>query len=136
MVKICSDPDVRNKIIETMVMRLDGKEAISFLRKNNINICERSYYYAKKKIRNERFKRIKQIFDYEFMDEYLQAIETMKDCEKKMYKAADEEQNPYKRTEIYTQIINLQPIKIEFYHNTRKMIQRRKADQLLQDSLT
>jgi len=136
MVKMGSDPNIRNHIIETMVMRLDNKEAILYLKKNHIQMHERTYYKLKKKILDNRFKRLKEIFDYEFIDEYLQAINTIRDCQKKMYECYDKikDKDPAKASDILTQIISSQPILVEFYHNTRKVIQRHKADQMLKES--
>lgn len=136
MVKLARDPKVRNAVIQCMVMRLPEKEALSFLNRQGIEIHEATYYRLKNKILANRFKRIKEIFDHEFIDEYIQAIDTMKDCESKLYECYRQEEDWSKKADILVQIISIKPMLVEFYHNTKKVIQKNKATEIQEASFS
>ena len=52
-----------------------------------------------------------------------------------MWECAEKEQDPYKRVEILTRIINTQPLLIEFYHNTRKVLSQHKTIRISQQNI-
>ena len=117
-------------------MRLTEKQALTFLNEQGIEIHEATYYRLKNKILNNRFKRIGEIFDHEFIDEYIQAIDTMKDCESKLYECYRREEDWSKKADILVQIISIKPMLVEFYHNTKKVIQKNKATQIQEASFS
>lgn len=127
------DPVIRNHVIQTIILRLNEKQAMYYFQRNEISINPKTWYKCKKILKAERFKRIREIFDFEAIDEYLQSIDTIKDCISKMYQAADDEPEEWKKASIYRDIIDSQPLLTEYYHNTRKVIEKDKQEKAIQE---
>jgi hypothetical protein len=129
------DPEVRSIISKAMCLRLTEKETMNLLAKHNITFTRKTLYNIKEKIRKNMSERINNIYDWEFLDEYLLSIDTIKLCQKKMWECVEQEKNPYKRVEILTQIINTQPLLIEFYHNTKNVLSQHKTIRISQQNI-
>ena len=116
------DPEVRSIIAQSMCLRLTEKETMDLLVKHNISFTRKTLYNIKEKLRKNMSERINNIYYWEYLDEYLLSIDTIKLCQKKMWECFEQEKDPFKRVEILTQIINTQPLLIEFYHNTKEVL--------------
>jgi hypothetical protein len=129
------DPEIRNIIAQSMCLRLTEKETIDLLAKNNITFTRKTLYNIKEKIRKNISERINNIYDWEFLDEYLLSIDTIKLCQKKMWECVEQEKDPFKRVDVLSQIINTQPLLIEFYHNTKKVLSQDKTIRISQQNI-
>jgi hypothetical protein len=129
------DPEIRSIVSKAMCLRLTEKETMDLLAKhhNNITFTRKTLYNIKKKIRrdiSERFNNI--IYGWEFLDEYLISIDTIKLAQKKMWESVEQEKDQHKRVDILSQIINTQPLLIEFYHNTKNVLSQHKTIRISQ----
>jgi hypothetical protein len=132
------DPEVRSIISKAMCLRLTEKETMDMLAKhhhNNITFTRKTFYNIKEKLRKNMSERVNSIYGWEYLDEYLLSIDTIKLCQKKMWECVEQEKDPYKRVEILTQIINTQPLLIEYYHNTKKVLSQHKTIRISQQSI-
>jgi hypothetical protein len=129
------DPEIRSIISKAMCLRLTEKETLDLLAKHSITFTRKTLYNIKEKIRKSMSERINSIYNWEYLDEYLLSIDTIKLCQKKMWESVEQEKDPYKRVEILIQIINTQPLLIEFYHNTRKVLSQHKTIRISQQNI-
>jgi hypothetical protein len=130
------DPEIRSIISRAMCLRLTEKETIDMLAKHNITFTRKTLYNIKEKIRKNMSERVNSIYGWEYLDEYLLSIDTIKLAQKKMWESVEQEKDPYKRVELLTQIINTQPLLIEFYHNTKNAVsEHNKAIRISQQNI-
>jgi hypothetical protein len=78
------DSEIKSIISKAMCLRLTEKETMDLLAKQNITFTRKTLYNIKEKIRKKMSERINNIYDWEFLDEYLLSIDTIKLCQKKM----------------------------------------------------
>ena len=123
------DPELRAYIINCMVMRFSEKESLAYLKGHGFEIHERTLYQIKKRIKESRFKRIKEIFDYGIIDQHLQAIDLLNTTVKEMWVNYHKESDPYKKVDILTQIINVQPYLSDYYYGTKKVVEKKKIEE-------
>ena len=67
-----------------MCLRLTEKETMELLAQHYITFTRKTIYNIKQNIRKNMSKRINNIYDWEFLDEYLLSIDTIKLYQKKM----------------------------------------------------
>jgi hypothetical protein len=117
------DQAARTLIIHCMVQRLTVKESLDYLRKHDIDISKAWFLEQKRRIKESRFSRMREIADTGFIDYHLDAIDTMEWAKKEMIANYDNEQDPYKRVEILTQIINMLPYFAEYISESKKVME-------------
>ena len=121
MVKI---EEVRRAIIHCMVQRLTIKDSLDYINnKQGLQLAESTFYKYKRKIKSERFKRMREIADTGYIDYHLDAIDTLEWAKKEMISNYENEQEPYKRVEILTQIINMLPYFAEYISESKKVME-------------
>lgn len=129
------DPEIRSIIAKAVCLRLTEKETMDLLAQHNITFTRKTLYNIKQNIRKNMSKRVNSIYDWEYLDEFLLSIDTIKLCQKKMWECYEQEKDPYKGVEILTQIINTQPLLIEFYHNTKRVLSQHKTIRISQQNI-
>lgn len=113
-----------------MVMRFSEKESLAYLKGYGYEITGKTYYEIKKRIKKSRYKRIKDIFEFELVDQHLHAIDLLQTSIKEMWANYHKETDPYKKVDIITQIINVQPYLSDYYYGTHKVIEKVKPKQI------
>ena len=97
-------------------------EAKAYLDGKGYQMSLKQYDRIKKSIIGDRHKRINEIANTGFIDAHLEAIDTFLEIKRQMWINYHNEQHPYKKVEILTQIANLQPYINEYYASTKDVI--------------
>lgn len=118
------DPELRMYVIHCMVKRSSTKESLAYLKGYGYKINERTLRRIKKDIKESRFKRVKDIFDFELIDQHINAIDLLLESIHQMWLNYERETDPYKKVEINIQIINILPLLSQYYYETRKIVEK------------
>ena len=124
--------ELRQLIIYCIAMKLSETESIEYLRTKGYNCTSRTYRTQKALIRGKRQERLNQIASFEFIDSHLDAIDNLYHVKQEMWLNYEAEQHPYKKTEILTQIANLEPYISEYMALTKKIIEEHREDNIVQ----
>lgn len=127
------DPDVRSIIAQSMCLRLTEKEIMTLLAKQNITFTRKTLYNIKQKIKKNVAERVNTVYDYEMLEEHFLAIDMIKLAQKKFWEYVELEQDPYKKAEIVTQIINTLPFLTEYYKSIKHVLRLHKSIQIQKD---
>ena len=117
--------DCKLYVIHAIVQRFSPNEALAYLKSKGIEIKQSTYYKYRKIIKESRFKRMNQIADTGYIDYHLDAIDTLDFVKAEMIRNYHKEQDPYKKTEILTQIINLLPYFAEYVTETKEVMKNK-----------
>lgn len=98
--------DCKVYVIHCIVQRFGPLEALAYLRSKGIEIQQSTYYKYRKIIKESRYKRMNEIADVGYIDYHLDARDTLEWAKKEMIANYHNEKDPFKKTEILTQIIN------------------------------
>jgi hypothetical protein len=129
------DPTIRSLICQCICLRLTERETMDFLAKADIKFHVRSLYNIKNKIKRNISERVNTVYDYEMLEEHLLAIEMIKLAQKKLWEYAEQEQDPYKKAEIVTQVINTLPFLSEYYKSIKHVLRQHKSIQIQKDNI-
>jgi hypothetical protein len=116
--------DTQQAVIQTMTMRLNEKQALFFLKQNGIDISRRTYFRHKKKVESLKWQRLMHIADF-FTEQHLQRIDKLELVEHLMWSEYEKEKSPYKRVNILSSIVNMQPYLSNYYGATRFVLEKR-----------
>lgn len=130
------DPEIRNIIAHSMCLRLTEKEIMSSLAKQNISFTRKTLYNIKEKIKKNVVERVNTVYDSEMLEEHFLAIDTIKLAQKKLWRYAEQEQDPYKKAEIVTQIINTLPFLTEYYKSIKCVLAQHKTIKIQKDIIS
>jgi len=119
-----------------MCLRLTEKEIMSLLAKQNISFTRKTLYNIKEKIKKNVVERVNTVYDSEMLEEHFLAIDTIKLVQKKLWQYAEQEQDPYKKAEIVTQIINTLPFLTEYYKSIRHVLAQHKTIKIQKDIIS
>jgi len=122
LVSFTKDKDLRLFIINTLATRMTRAEALTYLKDKGYNISIAQYDRIKTNIRDSRHSRLNEIALNGFIDAHLEAIDTFIEIKRQMWINYHNEQNPYKKVEILTQIANLQPYINEYYASSQELM--------------
>jgi hypothetical protein len=111
-------------------MRLDIRQALSYLKESGFDICERTYYRYKRKVESLKWERLLHIANL-FTDQHLQRMDKLELVEQLMWKEYHQEKSPAKRVTILQAIVMMQPYLSGYYDATKYVISKRlKTDQI------
>lgn len=127
------DPEIRSIISQSMCLRLTEKEIMTLLAKQDIKFTRKTLYNIKEKIKKSVSERVNTVYDYEMLEEHFLAIDTIKLAQKKFWEYVEQEQDPYKKAEIVTQIINTLPFLTEYYKSIKHVLRQHKSIQIQKD---
>ena len=116
--------DNENAVLETLTMKLNSPQALEYLKRNGIDISERTYFRCKKRIESLKWQRLYHIAEF-FTDQHLQRIDRLELVESLMWKNYQDEKSPFKKVEILTSIVNMQPYLSNYYGATRFVLEKR-----------
>ena len=122
--------ELRALIINCISMGLKETEAIKYLTDKGYPVSIRTYRNQKQIIRSSRVQRLDDITKYEFIDAHLDALDNLKHIKEQMWIQYHNEVKPYAKTEILTQIANLEPYISEYYGLTKKIIENKKQEHI------
>lgn len=122
--------ELRQLIINCLAMNLTESEALEYLTQKGYTCTGRTYRTQKSKIRTQRQQRLADIATYEFIDSHLDSIDNLNNIKREMWLQYQREDHPYRKTEILTQIANLEPYISEYYALTKKIIETKKQESI------
>ena len=124
------DKDLRLLVINTIATRMSRPEAKQYLDSKGYVMSLKQYDRIKKSIIGDRHKRISEIAQTGFIDAHLEALDTFIEIKRQMWIQYNAETHPYKKTEILTQIANLQPFINEYYSTTKDIMIKKTKEQI------
>ena len=130
------DKDLRLLVINTIATRMSRPEAKQYLDSKGYIMSLKQYDRIKKSIIGDRHKRINEIANTGFIDAHLEAIDTFIEIKRQMWIQYHAEQHPYKKTEILTQIANLQPYINEYYSATKDVMISKTKEQIENEDMS
>ena len=116
--------DNERAVLDTLTMKLNSPQALEYLKRNGIEISERTYFRCKKRIESLKWQRLYHIAEL-FTDQHLERIDKLQLVESLMWKNYDAEQSPFKKVEILSSIVNMQPYLSNYYGATRFVLEKR-----------
>ena len=116
------DPELRQCVLECMIYRYNQKESMEYLSKKGYNITDRTFRNIKRDIIRSRFKWISEMVDTGLIDQHIRAIESIYHTQREMWINYEKCQDPYKKVEILTQIVNTLPFMSQYCFGTKKVI--------------
>jgi hypothetical protein len=116
--------DTENAVLQTMTMGMSPSKAVAYLKEAGIEISKRTYFRAKKRIEETKWQRLYRIAEL-FTDQHLHRIDRLELVESLMWKNYEEEKSPFKKVEILTSIVNMQPYLSNYYGATRFVLEKR-----------
>jgi len=121
------DRQGKTLIIHCMVQRLTTKESLQFLAAHDIHISKQTLMEWKRRIKENRFRRMNEIADTGHVDYHLDAIDTIEWAKKEMvaqyYK--EREKDPVKATDILVAIVNLGPIMTGYISESKEVMKNK-----------
>jgi hypothetical protein len=116
--------DTENAVLQTITMGMNPGKAIDYLKEAGIDISKRTYFRAKKRIEETKWQRLYRIAEM-FTDQHLERINRLELVESLMWKNYYDEKSPFKKVEILTSIVNMQPYLSNYYGATRFVLEKR-----------
>lgn len=122
--------DTEKAVVQTLVMRLNLREALEYLKNAGFDISERTYFRYKKKVESMKWERLKHYANL-FTTQHLERIDMLELIERLMWKCFEEEKSPFKKTIILEKIANVQPFISNYYDATQFVIQSRMSTDII-----
>jgi hypothetical protein len=116
--------DTEKAVVDTMTMQLSPSQAVQYLKDEGYDMHKRTYFRYKKRIEASKWQRLYHIAEM-FTDQHLQRIDRLELVEHLMCKNYDAEKSPYKKVEILTSIVNMQPYLSNYYGATPFVLEKR-----------
>jgi hypothetical protein len=116
------DPELRQHVLECMIYRYNQKESMVYLSNKGYNITDRTFRNIKRDIIKSRFKWISEMVETGLIDQHIRAIESIYHAQREMWINYEKCQDPYKKVEILTQIVNTLPFMSQYCFGTKKVI--------------
>ena len=103
---------------------MSPKKALEYLKDVGVDMSERTYFRCKKKVESTKWQRLYRIAEL-FTDQHLARIDRLELVESLMWKNYYEETRPFKKVEILSHIVNMQPFISNYYGATRFVLERK-----------
>jgi hypothetical protein len=116
------DPELRQYILECMIFRYSEKESMDYIFKKGYNITDRTFRNIKKDIINSRFEFFAELMDTGVIDQHIRAIQSIYYVQREMWINYEKCEDPYKKVEILTQIVNTLPFLSNYYKATKNVL--------------
>ena len=95
---------------------------MDYIFKKGYNITDRTFRNIKKDIIQSRFKFFTEFMDTGVIDQHVRAIQIIYQAQREMWINYEKCQDPYKKVEILTQIVNTLPFLSNYYEASRKVL--------------
>jgi len=116
--------EVKPLVIQTMVMRMSEKQALTYLKDRGYNISVASFYRLKKDIQESTHDRLHLIASSEFLTQHVERLDTLITCLAEMWANYHKETNPLKRVQILEKIEENQLYLSSYYDSTRYVLEQ------------
>ena len=118
--------DTERLVLQTIRMRLRGKEALAYLKANGKEIGLDHYYKVKGNLDATKLKRLHEIGQFGFEDQHLERIDTLEQVQELLWKNYWKVHlnKPDTALRILREIREVQPYLSAYYEATRHVIQK------------
>tara|TARA_R110002110_G_scaffold32051_8_gene111935 strand:- start:512 stop:934 length:423 start_codon:yes stop_codon:yes gene_type:complete len=118
--------DTETLVLQTIRMRLKGKDALSYLQVHGKDITLEHYYRVKGKIDSMKLKRLHEIGQYGFEDQHLERIDNLELVQELLWKNYWKVHmlKPDTALRILREIREIQPYLSAYYEATKHIIQK------------
>lgn len=116
--------DSEQAVLQTMTMQMSPKKALEYLKNIGIDMSERTYFRHRKKVEATKWQRLYRIAEL-FTDQHLQRIDRLELVESLMWTEYNKEKLPYKKVQILSSIVTMQPYLSNYYGATRFVLEKR-----------
>ena len=123
--------DGQKAIVETMVMRLDTKQSLAYLKEHGYEMNERKFFRQKKKIESLKLKRLYLLAKIGYEEQHLERINRLELIERLMWKEYDKEQSPFRRCSILEKIASVQPYLSSYYDIAHELVMHSQEEKKL-----
>ena len=113
-------------VLESIRMRLKGKDAISYLKANGITISIQHYYKVKGQLEKDKLSRLHEIGKYGFVDQHLERIDNLELVQELLWKNYWKVhlERPDVALRILREVREMQPYLSAYYEATKHIIQK------------
>jgi hypothetical protein len=115
---------IKSLIMRCMIMRLDEKESLAYLKEQESEISSRQFYRITKNIRDTRFERLSEIAKG-FVDHHLDQMDTLDLVNREMWQKY--RKGDYKALDALSKIAETQPLISNYYDATKMVIEDQQA---------
>ena len=119
--------DRQKAVIETIRMRLSEQKSLEYLKEVGFTCSVATFYREKKKVEEMKLKRLYHIVSIGFVDQHLDRIDNTELCLKLMWENYNKEQDPYKKFQMFKDIILVQPYLSSYYEVTKLVIEQKQS---------
>ena len=118
--------DTEELVLQTIRMRLKGKDAIAYLQAHGITISIQHYYKVKGQIDKDKLGRLHEIGKYGFVDQHLERIDNLELVQELLWKNYWKVHlgKPDVALRILREIREMQPYLSAYYEATKHIIQK------------
>ena len=110
-------------VLETIRMRLSRQQSLLYLKENGFKMSQATLTRNKKKLKDMKLQRLHFIARLGFEDQHLDRVEGCELIEKFMWQNYHECNNPYQKTLILKEILNVQPYLLSYYEATKWILE-------------
>jgi hypothetical protein len=110
-------------VLEAIRMRLSRHQCLLYLKEHGFPMSQATLTRKKKKLNDMKLKRLHFIARLGFEDQHLDRVEGCELIEKFMWQNYFECKNPYQKTLILKEIINVQPYLSSYYEATKWILE-------------
>ena len=107
-----------------MIMRLNEKESLAYLKDNGFEISANHFYRLKRKIQESRFDRLNLIAKQGFVDQHLERIDQLELINQEYWKLYNAEKDNLKKALILEKIAELQTYISPYYDASRYVMEQ------------
>lgn len=118
--------DTETLVLQTIRMRLRGKEALSYLQVHGKKVTLEHFYRVKGKLDSEKLKRLHEIGQYGFEDQHLERIDNLELVQELLWKNYWKVHivKPDTALKILREVREIQPYLSAYYEATKHIIQK------------
>ena len=118
-------------VLQTIRMRLKGKDAINYLSMHGKDITLEHYYRVKGKLDGEKLKRLHEIGQFGFEDQHLARIDNLEIIQELLWKNywKVHMNSPLTAVKILREIREIQPYLSAYYEATKFVIEKRNGEE-------
>ena len=120
--------DRSKTIVESIRLRLNERQALTYLKEAGFEMSARTYYREKSKIESLKLKRLYHIAQIGFQDQHLERIDVYEMGFKMMWQNVLLEKDPYKCNSMIRDILLLQPYLSAYYEATKLIIDKQQSE--------
>lgn len=117
--------DTQKAIVETLIMRLNTKQSLFYLKEHGYEMSESTYFRNKRKIESAKIGRVHHIAQLGFEHQHLERIDQLEIISKEMWKCYRDEPDPYKKVQILMSLAQVQPYLSQYYEATGMIVRTR-----------